>query len=94
MDMKNFVDTDADIRLARRIRRDTVERGRDISSVLDQYGRFVKPAFDDFVLPSKYGCEGYTLLWRRSSTSTCSRIARFDDIFHFGLWMYHFHVYV
>ena len=44
---------DADIRLARRIRRDTVERGRDISSVLDQYGRFVKPAFDDFVLPSK-----------------------------------------
>jgi uridine kinase len=53
MDMKIFVDTDADIRLARRIRRDTVERGRDISSVLDQYGRFVKPAFDDFVLPSK-----------------------------------------
>ncbi|CAD6218624.1 unnamed protein product [Miscanthus lutarioriparius] len=53
MDMKIFVDTDADSRLARRIRRDTVERGRDISSVLDQYGRFVKPAFDDFVLPSK-----------------------------------------
>ncbi|KQJ90919.1 uridine kinase-like protein 1, chloroplastic [Brachypodium distachyon] len=53
MDMKIFVDTDADIRLARRIRRDTVERGRDVSSVLDQYGRFVKPAFDDFVLPSK-----------------------------------------
>ncbi|KAF8780888.1 hypothetical protein HU200_000846 [Digitaria exilis] len=45
--------SDADVRLARRIRRDTVERGRDISSVLDQYGRFVKPAFDDFVLPSK-----------------------------------------
>uniref|UniRef100_A0A0E0M335 Uridine kinase n=1 Tax=Oryza punctata TaxID=4537 RepID=A0A0E0M335_ORYPU len=53
MDMKIFVDTDADIRLARRIRRDTVERGRDVSSVLEQYGRFVKPAFDDFVLPSK-----------------------------------------
>ncbi|KAL6646222.1 hypothetical protein ACP70R_017830 [Stipagrostis hirtigluma subsp. patula] len=53
MDMKIFVDTDADIRLARRIRRDTVERGRDVASVLDQYGRFVKPAFDDFVLPSK-----------------------------------------
>ncbi|RRT48287.1 hypothetical protein B296_00034949 [Ensete ventricosum] len=44
---------DADIRLARRIRRDTVERGRDVNSVLEQYGRFVKPAFDDFVLPSK-----------------------------------------
>ncbi|KAG8048045.1 hypothetical protein GUJ93_ZPchr0008g13142 [Zizania palustris] len=53
MDMKIFVDTDADIRLARRIRRDTVERGRDVISVLEQYGRFVKPSFDDFVLPSK-----------------------------------------
>ena len=42
----------------------------------------------------KYGCEGGTLLWRRLSTSTSSRVARFDDIFHFGLWMYHFHVYV
>ena len=42
----------------------------------------------------KYGCEGDTLLWRRSSTSTSSRVARFDDIFDFGLWMYHFHVYV
>ncbi|KAI7741931.1 hypothetical protein M8C21_024310, partial [Ambrosia artemisiifolia] len=46
MNMKIFVDTDADVRLARRIRRDTVERGRD-------YAKFVKPAFDDFVLPSK-----------------------------------------
>ncbi|KAJ6965508.1 hypothetical protein NC652_003400 [Populus alba x Populus x berolinensis] len=45
--------TDADVRLARRIRRDTVERGRDINSVLEQYAKFVKPAFDDFVLPSK-----------------------------------------
>ncbi|KAK6912992.1 hypothetical protein RJ641_022593 [Dillenia turbinata] len=49
MNMKIFVDTDADVRLARRIRRDTVERGRDINS----YAKFVKPAFDDFVLPSK-----------------------------------------
>ncbi|XP_022843498.1 uridine kinase-like protein 1, chloroplastic isoform X4 [Olea europaea var. sylvestris] len=53
MNMKIFVDTDADVRLARRIRRDTVERGRDISSVLEQYAKFVKPAFEDFVLPSK-----------------------------------------
>ncbi|TYI60313.1 hypothetical protein E1A91_D10G095800v1, partial [Gossypium mustelinum] len=47
MNMKIFVDTDADVRLARRIRRDMVERGRDVSSVLEQ------PAFDGFVLPSK-----------------------------------------
>ncbi|KAG8481731.1 hypothetical protein CXB51_026636 [Gossypium anomalum] len=53
MNMKIFVDTDADARLARRIRRDTVERGRDVSSVLEQYAKFVKPAFDGFVLPSK-----------------------------------------
>ncbi|CAK7345917.1 unnamed protein product [Dovyalis caffra] len=47
MNMKIFVDTDADVRLARRIRRDTVEKGRDIATVLDQ------PAFDDFILPTK-----------------------------------------
>ncbi|MBA0840577.1 hypothetical protein Goarm_003153 [Gossypium armourianum] len=53
MNMKIFVDTDADVRLARRIRQDMVERGRDVSSVLEQYAKFVKPAFDGFVLPSK-----------------------------------------
>ncbi|GAY47788.1 hypothetical protein CUMW_107050 [Citrus unshiu] len=53
MNMKIFVDTDADVRLARRIRRDTVEKGRDIATVLDQYSKFVKPAFDDFILPTK-----------------------------------------
>ncbi|KAK8619051.1 hypothetical protein V6N13_133020 [Hibiscus sabdariffa] len=53
MNMKIFVDTDDDVRLSRRIKQDTVERGRDVSSVLEQYAKFVKPAFDDFVLPSK-----------------------------------------
>jgi uridine kinase len=53
MNMKIFVDTDADVRLARRIRRDTIEKGRDINTVLDQYSKFVKPAFDDFILPTK-----------------------------------------
>ncbi|KAJ7956063.1 Uridine kinase [Quillaja saponaria] len=53
MNMKIFVDADADVRLSRRIRRDTVERGRDVHSVLEQYAKFVKPAFDDFILPSK-----------------------------------------
>ncbi|XP_059662352.1 uridine kinase-like protein 3 isoform X1 [Cornus florida] len=53
MNMKIFVDTDPDVRLARRIRRDTVERDRDIGMVLDQYSKFVKPAFDDFILPTK-----------------------------------------
>ncbi|XP_054797710.1 uridine kinase-like protein 3 [Prosopis cineraria] len=53
MNMKIFVDTDADVRLARRIKRDTVQKGRDIGTVLDQYSKFVKPAFDDFILPTK-----------------------------------------
>ncbi|KAF3505658.1 hypothetical protein F2Q69_00010166, partial [Brassica cretica] len=53
MNMKIFVDADADVRLARRIKRDTVEKGRDIATVLDQYSKFVKPAFEDFILPTK-----------------------------------------
>ncbi|TKW29889.1 hypothetical protein SEVIR_3G424700v4 [Setaria viridis] len=53
MNMKIFVDTDADVRLTRRIRRDTIEKGRDIKTVLDQYSKFVKPAFEDFILPTK-----------------------------------------
>mmetsp|Transcript_122338 Transcript_122338/g.351490 ORF Transcript_122338/g.351490 Transcript_122338/m.351490 type:complete len:471 (-) Transcript_122338:29-1441(-) len=51
--MKIFVDTADDLRLARRIKRDTVERGRSFESVIDQYTRFVKPSFDKYVLPSK-----------------------------------------
>eukprot|EP00899_Mesostigma_viride_P011822 jgi/Mesvir1/20640/Mv14862-RA.1 len=53
MNMKIFVDTDADVRLARRIKRDTIERGRSVNSVIDQYSMFVKPAFEQYVLPSK-----------------------------------------
>lgn len=49
LDLKVFVQADSDLMLARRIKRDIVERGRSINSVLDQYLRFVKPAFDTFV---------------------------------------------
>jgi uridine kinase len=52
-DMKIFVDTEDDIRLIRRIRRDTKHRGRTLESVLDQYEQFVKPAFDQFIAPTK-----------------------------------------
>ena len=52
MDLKVFVETDADERLARRLRRDIMERGRDLHSVLDQYIRFVKPAYEQFIAPS------------------------------------------
>jgi uridine kinase len=53
LNMKIFVDTDDDVRLARRIKRDTCDRGRDVHGVIEQYTRFVKPMFDQFVYPSK-----------------------------------------
>ena len=53
MDMKIFVDTDADIRLGRRILRDMTERGRSLESVLTQYQTTVKPMHEKFVEPSK-----------------------------------------
>ena len=53
MDIKVFVDTDADERLARRILRDVKERGRSLDSVLTQYTTTVKPMHDIFVEPSK-----------------------------------------
>ncbi|RWS24960.1 uridine-cytidine kinase-like 1 [Leptotrombidium deliense] len=52
MDMKVFIDTDSDIRLARRLKRDITERGRDLEGVLQQYNRFVKPSFDYYIAPS------------------------------------------
>lgn len=53
MDVKIFVDTDADIRILRRIQRDTAERGRSIESVIDQYLHSVRPMHLEFVEPSK-----------------------------------------
>lgn len=50
--MKIFVDTDSDIRLVRRLRRDISERGRDIAGVIKQYNKFVKPAFDQYIQPT------------------------------------------
>ena len=53
MDIKVFVDTDSDIRFARRLIRDIHERGRDIDSVVNQYLNTVKPMHEAFVEPSK-----------------------------------------
>jgi uridine kinase len=52
-DVKVFVDTDADIRLIRRLRRDIVERGRPLEEILDQYLTTVQPMHLEFVEPSK-----------------------------------------
>lgn len=53
LDVKIFVDTDADIRLIRRIRRDTRRRGRTLESVLEQYESTVKPMHEKYVEPSR-----------------------------------------
>ena len=53
MDIKLYVDTDADIRFVRRLLRDIKERGRSIDSVVTQYTSTVKPMHNQFVEPSK-----------------------------------------
>ena len=66
MDIKVYVDTDADIRLARRILRDVCERGRTMQSVITQYTTTVKPMHEEFV--------------ERGAVQTAFRIRRRADI--------------
>ncbi|KAI0734182.1 armadillo/beta-catenin/plakoglobin [Fomitopsis betulina] len=51
-DLKIFVQCDSDLMLARRIKRDVTERGRSVDGILEQYLRYVKPAYDHFVQPT------------------------------------------
>ena len=53
MDIRIFVDTDADIRICRRIKRDVNKRGRSLESVIEQYQTTVKPMHEKYVEPSK-----------------------------------------
>lgn len=53
MDIKVFVDADPDIRLARRVLRDTEKRGRTVRSVMDQWQQTVKPMYEKYVEPCK-----------------------------------------
>jgi uridine kinase len=53
LDMKIFVDTESDLRLIRRIKRDIQQRGRSVDSVMNQYQLTVKPSHDQFVEPTK-----------------------------------------
>lgn len=69
-DIKFFVDTDLDICLLRRIKRDIKERGRTIDLIIDRYLKFVKPSYTMYILPMKqycniiipYGQENYKFL--------------------------------
>ena len=53
MDLKIFIDTDADIRIIRRIERDVKERGRTMDMVINRYKKFVKPSHDKYIETSK-----------------------------------------
>jgi uridine kinase len=53
MDIKLFVDTDADLRIIRRLQRDIKERGRSMDSVIDQYIGVVRPMHNQFIEPTK-----------------------------------------
>lgn len=53
MDLKIFVDTDADVRLIRNILRDTVERGRTPEMVIERYLKVLKPMHEQFIEPTK-----------------------------------------
>ena len=53
MDIKLFVDTDDDIRIIRRIKRDMQERGCSLDSIIEQYTRVVKPMYHQFIEPTK-----------------------------------------
>ncbi len=53
MDLKIYVDTDADLRILRRLQRDIEERGRTLTSVVEQYLETVRPMHLQFVEPSK-----------------------------------------
>lgn len=53
MDLKIFVDADSDIRLIRNIERDTIDRGRTVTMVMDRYINVLKPMHDQFIEPTK-----------------------------------------
>ena len=53
LDLRVFVDTDADLRVLRRVERDMRERGRSLESMVAQYQATVKPMYERFVVPSK-----------------------------------------
>ena len=75
-DLKVFMDVDSDTSLIRRIRRDCVERGRTVESVLSQYERYVKPAYEQLVEPFRHRSDITILRGIKNQ-------AAFDVIMHF-----------
>lgn len=57
MDLRIFIDTGLDICLTRRIERDIEERGRDLKSIINQYHKFVRPGYFNYIAPKKNTCD-------------------------------------
>ena len=91
MDIKIYVDTDDDIRIIRRIKRDMNERGRTLESVIDQYLTVVKPMYHQFIEPTKRYA-GYNRARRRRKSRSdrfdCDegRIVRYEKGFYIALF--------
>jgi uridine kinase len=83
-DLKVFVQTDADIRLLRRIKRDIEERGRTLGAVFSQYLKSVKPMYEMYVEPSKYYADiilpegGFNVIGVETIISQISKMLRYD----------------
>ena len=75
LDVKLYVDTEADIRFIRRLKRDVAERGRDVDSVIGQYLHTVRPMHNQFVEPAKARRPPAATSPRAPATCLCSRDA-------------------
>lgn len=78
MDIKIFVDADADVRILRRLSRDVSTRGRSIESVIDQYLTTVKPMHEKYVEPSKKMADIIVLEGGRNTVALDMIIAKID----------------
>jgi uridine kinase len=81
-DLKVFVDTDADVRLIRRLRRDVAERGRSIESIVDQYTETVRPSHLQFVEPSKRYADVIIPEGGRNEPALDVLLARIRELLH------------
>ena len=84
MDIKVYVDTDADIRLIHRLLRDVKERGRSLDSVINQYMNTVKPMHEQFVEPSKKNADIIIPEGGQNQVALQMLIDRLDAMLHRG----------
>jgi uridine kinase len=80
LDIKVFVETEADVRLVRRIRRDVIERGRTLDGVLTQYEATVRPMHAEFVEPSRRHADVVLLEGGENRVGIALLVARLGEL--------------